>query len=113
MKTTKAKHAAARKQQRNTKRTGSDKAKRVVRKANSTATIVVTARADSKLATIIKLLRRTEGATIAQMVAATGWQKHSVRGVMSGAIGKTRGLTITSAETDGNRVYRITGGAEG
>ena len=42
------------------------------------------------------MLRRPEGATIAEIVAATGWQPHSVRGVLAGALKKRLGLTIAS-----------------
>lgn len=108
MKTTKAKAGAARKKQRNTKRTGSGKAKSTPpRKTSGTEPKAGSARADSKLATIIKLLSRDQGATLSQMTDATDWQKHSVQGAMSGMIGKKRGLTITSTKTDGVRIYRI------
>jgi hypothetical protein len=46
-------------------------------------------RENSKLASVIALLRRREGATLEQMMKSTGWQAHSVRGAMSGAIGKS------------------------
>lgn len=64
-------------------------------------------RADSKLARVIAMLRTPEGATIAAISAETGWQAHSVRGAMSGAIKKKLGLTITSDKSDGVRIYRI------
>ena len=53
------------------------------------------------------MLRRPEGATIAQIVAATGWQPHSVRGFFAGALKKKLGLTVTSEKVEGTRVYRI------
>lgn len=62
-------------------------------------------KAPTRLDQLQALLTREEGATIAEMVDATGWQKHSVRGAMAGAL-KKRGLTITSAKTDGVRRYR-------
>nr|WP_281719413.1 DUF3489 domain-containing protein [Nitrosomonas nitrosa] len=65
------------------------------------------ARADSKQAKLIELLRRPEGATLAQLVKALGWQAHTVRGAMSGALKKKLGLTIVSEKSDGARVYRI------
>jgi len=65
-------------------------------------------RADSKLSTMLALLRRREGATLEQLTKATGWQSHSVRGAMSGAIKKKMGLTIASAKVAGVRTYRIT-----
>lgn len=61
----------------------------------------------SKLDTLVGLLERTEGATIAAMMAATGWQAHSVRGALAGACKKKRGLNIVSAPAQGGRVYRI------
>jgi len=64
-----------------------------------------------KLATLVELLRRPEGATIEAMTAATGWQAHSVRGAMSGSLKKAMGLTIASEKTEAGRIYRITDGA--
>lgn len=61
-----------------------------------------------KLGEIIRLLQRNRGATIDDMVAATGWQPHSVRGAISGPLKKRHGLAITAStdETRG-RVYRL------
>jgi hypothetical protein len=57
---------------------------------------------------LVKLLKRARGATIAEMAEATGWQPHSVRGALSGLVGKKMGLTVTSEKVDGRgRVYRI------
>ena len=57
---------------------------------------------------LITMLRAPEGATIAEIVAATGWQAHSARGAMSGVLKKKLGLTITSEKvTDRGRIYRI------
>jgi Protein of unknown function (DUF3489) len=67
-------------------------------------------RGSSKEAMLIDMLRRPEGATIAQIMAATGWQAHTVRGAFAGALKKKRGLTVTSERLDGGeRVYRIAG----
>lgn len=64
-------------------------------------------RAGSKLAILVVLLSRKEGATVEEMVAATGWQAHSVRGVMSGALAKKFGLRIVSEKMEGRgRIYR-------
>lgn len=60
-----------------------------------------------KLGLLIKLLRSPDGAKVDQMMATTGWQAHSVRGAISGALKKKLGLTITSEKVDGTRVYRI------
>ena len=68
----------------------------------------VTIRAGTKQAQIIALLQRPEGATIAEIVEVTGWQAHSARGMISGALKKKLGLMITSAKEDGRgAVYRI------
>lgn len=63
----------------------------------------------TKLAALIAVLSTPQGATIAQMMALTGWQAHSVRGVMSGAMKKQQGLSITSKKVGDERVYRIAG----
>lgn len=61
----------------------------------------------TKLATLIDLLKRAEGATLEDMTEATGWQPHSVRGAMSGSLKKAMGLTIASQTSGNTRVYRI------
>jgi Protein of unknown function (DUF3489) len=54
------------------------------------------------------MLRRKEGATIAQIATALDWQLHSVRGAISGSLKKKQGLAITNQPNeDGCRVYRI------
>ena len=66
------------------------------------------AQADTKQARVIALLRGSKGATIEALVKATGWQKHSVRGLIAGALKKRLGLKIVSDRPDdGKRVYRI------
>jgi hypothetical protein len=59
----------------------------------------------SKLDRLAALLARRKGASIAEMTSATGWQPHSVRGALAGAL-KRRGLVITSEKVDGVRRYR-------
>ena len=59
-----------------------------------------------KLGALVALLRREDGATIAQMVEATGWQAHSVRGAIAGSLKKKHGLAVASEKTDGDRIYR-------
>ena len=63
-----------------------------------------------KLGAIVQLLQASGGATIPDLMAATGWQAHSVRGAIAGALKKKLGLTITSEKQDGARIYRISGG---
>ena len=64
-------------------------------------------RAGSKKAEILHLLQRPSGVTLHQLMAATGWQAHSVRGFIS-AGGKRMGLEVASSKRgDGQRVYQI------
>ncbi|HVR90384.1 MAG TPA: DUF3489 domain-containing protein [Novosphingobium sp.] len=62
-------------------------------------------RTPSKLDQVEALLLAEGGASIAELMTATGWQQHSVRGAMAGAL-KKRGLTITSEKLEGLRRYR-------
>ena len=55
------------------------------------------------------MLREKRGASIDQLVKATGWQKHSVRGAISGTVKKKLGLKVISEKTDDGRIYRIVG----
>jgi hypothetical protein len=65
-------------------------------------------RAGTKQAMLIALLQRPEGATMEVIIAATGWQAHTARGVMSSALGKKLRLVVTSVKEDERgRVYRI------
>jgi hypothetical protein len=67
-----------------------------------------TIRSGTKLAAIIDAMRQPGGATIAQMMAGTGWQAHTVRGAISGMIRKRLGYAVvTEKGTDGQRAYRI------
>lgn len=65
-------------------------------------------RDNSKQAEVIRMLQRSEGATIGQICDVTGWQAHTVRGTFAGALKKKLGLTIVSDKPQGSeRVYRI------
>lgn len=65
-------------------------------------------RAGTKQAALIAMLRTPEGATLQQIVEATGWQPHTARGALAGALKKRLGLTILSQVEQGRgRVYRI------
>jgi hypothetical protein len=79
-----------------------------------------TPRAGTKQALMIALLKRPEGATVEQIAAATGWQHHTIRGAISGALKKKLGLTVATIRTrevgpnktgarGSTTVYRITG----
>lgn len=62
-------------------------------------------RKPSKLDLLEAMLLQNGGASIAEIMLATGWQQHSVRGAMAGAL-KKRGLAISSEKVDGTRRYR-------
>ena len=67
-------------------------------------------REGSKSAKVLDLLKRPDGATLKDLMKATGWQAHSVRGFLSGAVGKKMGLTVASAKgKDGERTYSVKG----
>jgi hypothetical protein len=79
-----------------------------------------TPRSGTKQARMIELLRRPEGATVAQIAAATGWQHHTIRGAIAGALKKKLGLTVEATRTrevgpnktgakGSTTVYRIVG----
>ncbi|MBU9700008.1 DUF3489 domain-containing protein [Rhodobacteraceae bacterium HSP-20] len=68
----------------------------------------VAIRAGTKQAQIIAMLQRPEGASIAEIVAATSWQAHTARGAISGALKKKLGLPITAEKVEGRgTVYRL------
>ena len=64
--------------------------------------------AETKTEIVLKRLRAGKGASIDQLVEATGWQEHSVRGFLSATVRKKLALTLTSdVGKDGIRRYRI------
>jgi hypothetical protein len=65
------------------------------------------AKRPSKQDAVIAMLRRPEGATVDEVARATGWQRHTVRGVFSGTLKKKLGLSVASAKEERGRVYRI------
>jgi hypothetical protein len=66
------------------------------------------ARDGSKTAKILDLLKRPGGATSKELMKATGWLPHSVRGFLSGTVRKKMGLTVTSTKSeDGERTYSV------
>jgi len=68
----------------------------------------VTARAGSKTGKILDLLQRPGGATLNEIMKATAWQAHSVRGFISGTVGKKMNLAVVSTRSgDGDRSYSI------
>jgi len=80
---------------------------------NSASTVATgatsrTPREGTKQATLIAMLRAPDGATIEEIMAATGWQSHTVRGAMAGALKKKLGLEVTSEKIeDRGRVYKL------
>ena len=65
-------------------------------------------RKGSKTAKVLDLLKRPDGATLAELMKATGWQAHSVRGFLSGTVGKKLGLAVASVKDDaGERRYSV------
>ena len=88
--------------------TNKQRPRRMARPASATdacAGSLRPSRSPSKLDQIEALLLRPEGASIPEMMATAGWQAHSVRGAMAGAL-KQRGLTIASDKAEGARRYR-------
>lgn len=66
----------------------------------------------SKLSFLVEHLRRPDGATLAELVDATGWQSHSVRGAISGTIKRKMGLTVeTQTVPERGRIYRLVEGS--
>jgi len=65
-------------------------------------------REGSKTAQVLELLKRPGGVTAAELMKATGWQAHSVRGFLSGTVSKKMGLEVISAKAeDGERTYSV------
>jgi hypothetical protein len=65
-------------------------------------------REGSKAAKVLDLLKRPGGATLKELMKTTGWQPHSVRGFLSGTIGKKMGLSLTSTKGEGEeRTYSL------
>jgi hypothetical protein len=94
-------------------------AKRKARVTEAASADRPTPRTGTKQALMIELLKRPEGATVEQIAEATGWQKHTIRGAISGALKKKLGLTVEATRirevgpnktgAKGSTVYRITG----
>ena len=77
-------------------------------RAKPAAAKPIAARGGSKTAKILGLLKRPDGATSKELIKATGWLPHSVRGFLSGTVRKKLGLTVTSTKgEDGERTYSV------
>ena len=76
-------------------------------KANVASASAAPARPDSKQSQLITALKTKAGCTLADMTTLTGWQPHSVRGVISGVLRKKLGLNVVLTKTDGGARYRV------
>ena len=83
-------------------------AKPASKKASKTEKDAAVPREFSKKAIVLDLMRRKDGATMAEIAKATDWQNHSIRGFISGNLTKKMGLTVESTKNEaGERTYRI------
>jgi uncharacterized protein DUF3489 len=81
---------------------------KAAKKAPKAAKKATGARDGSKAAKVLEMLKLPDGTTLAELMKATGWQAHSVRGFLSGTIRKKLGLNIASTKTeDGARMYSV------
>lgn len=115
MTTIEARHATPAKRTESSTSAKGEKPKTAGR-ASSAQTTPSKADSDSELHTarvtkhdrILTLLSRRNGATIPEMMEASGWQQHSVRGFLAGTVKKKLGFTLTSTKRDGElRRYHI------
>src|SRR6516225_833168 len=91
---------------RPTKTARSKSSRRQVPSSAASGALVKT-RAGTKNAQVIAMLQDQAGTTIAAIMAATGWQQHSVRGFLAGVVRKKLGLNLMSQPGESCRVYRI------
>jgi hypothetical protein len=102
--------ASAAKRARNVapKKAKAGKKAAAAKKAPKGAKKAIGARDGSKTATILDLLKRKDGATLKELMKVSGWQAHSVRGFLSGTVGKKLGLAVASTKgDDGERSYSV------
>lgn len=79
------------------------------RKPRASAPALIKPARGSKTDTVIAMMRRPEGVSVDELMAATGWQRHSVRGALAGPVKKKIGAVVTSAVTEGVRRYYAPG----
>jgi hypothetical protein len=102
--------ASAAKRARNVapKKAKSGKKATPAKKAPKGAKKATGARDGSKASKVLELLKRPGGATAKELMKATGWQPHSIRGFLSGTVSKKMGLAVTSTKgEDGERTYSV------
>src|SRR6516162_942809 len=89
--------------------TSAKKAARPAKKAPTKAAAKAKGtREGSKTAQVLELIKRPGGATLQELMAATEWQPHSIRGFISGTLGKKLGLSVESAKSEeGKRTYSL------
>jgi hypothetical protein len=107
-KASKKAHAGARRAHVASKKSKAGKKASPAKKAPKGAKKTAGVRDGSKAAKVLDLLKRAGGATAKELMKATGWQAHSVRGFLSGTVGKKMGLAVASTKgEDGERTYSI------
>jgi len=100
-----AKSKKVRASRKSAKATKAAKAMKVAKAPTSKST-----RSGSKAEKVLELMRRKEGATLAEIAKTTDWQNHSIRGFVSGHVTKKLGLKVESTKSEaGERTYRIVG----
>jgi len=100
-------HVAPKKSRSGKKATPAKKAPKAGKKAKGEKP-AKRARQNTKTAIVLDLLKQPGGVTAKELMDATGWQPHSIRGFLSGTVGKKMGLVVTSTKSeDGERTYSI------
>ena len=101
-------HVAPSKARSRHKATPAKKATKAAKSAKAPKKKATVAHKGSKTAQVLDLLKRSDGASLKELMKATGWQAHSVRGFLSGALRKKMGLTVASAKAaDEERRYSV------
>ena len=84
----------------------------MTKKTSKSTSKTIKAKSEPKSAQIVSLLQHQNGASIPELMKATGWQAHSVRGFISGTLKRKQGLVVNSAVEEGkDRRYVIVGAA--
>jgi hypothetical protein len=101
-------HVATKKAKSSHKATKGKRGKRAAKQPPKGRQKPAAAREGTKTAKVLTLLKRPGGATAKELMKVTGWQAHSVRGFLSGTLGKKMGLAVESTKReDGERQYKI------